>query len=44
MLSSLNSLGYAVEWRVIDASEYGMPQRRKGFFYSWYKKEQVNII
>ena len=29
ILSSLNSLGYAVEWRVINASDYGMPQRRK---------------
>lgn len=38
MLSSLNSLGYAVEWRVIDASEYGMPQRRKRIFILGYKK------
>ena len=38
MLSSLNSLGYAVEWRVIDASEYGMPQRRKRVFILGYKK------
>ena len=27
MLQSLNELGYAVEWRVINAAEYGMPQR-----------------
>jgi len=32
ILSSLNSLGYAVEWRVINASEYGMPQRRRRIF------------
>lgn len=32
ILSSLNSLGYAVEWRVINASDYGMPQRRKRVF------------
>jgi DNA (cytosine-5)-methyltransferase 1 len=38
MLSSLNSLGYADEWRVIDASEYGMPQRRKRIFIVGYKK------
>jgi len=38
ILSSLNSLGYAVEWRVIDASEYGMPQRRKRVFIMGYKK------
>ena len=38
ILSSLNSLGYAVEWRVIDASEYGMPQRRKRVFIMAYKQ------
>lgn len=32
ILSSLNSLGYAVEWRVINASDYGMPQKRKRIF------------
>ena len=39
ILSSLNSLGYAVEWRVIDASEYGMPQRRKRVFIMAYKRD-----
>ncbi len=39
ILSSLNSLGYAVEWRVIDASAYGMPQRRKRIFIMGYKKD-----
>ncbi len=38
ILSSLNALGYAVEWRVINASEYGMPQRRKRVFIMAYKK------
>ena len=38
ILASLNSLGYAVEWRVIDASVYGMPQRRKRIFIMGYKK------
>ena len=32
MLASLDELGYTVEWRVIDASEYGFPQRRKRVF------------
>lgn len=32
ILASLNDLGYAVEWRIINASEYGMPQRRKRIF------------
>lgn len=38
ILSSLNSLGYAVEWRVINASDYGMPQRRRRVFIMAYKK------
>ena len=37
ILASLNTLGYAVEWRVINASEYGMPQRRKRIFIMAYK-------
>lgn len=32
MLRSLSDLDYAVEWRVINAAEYGMPQRRKRVF------------
>jgi DNA (cytosine-5)-methyltransferase 1 len=32
MLSSLNKLGYVVEWRVINAGEYGLPQRRRRTF------------
>lgn len=28
ILSSLSDLGYDVEWRVINAADYGMPQRR----------------
>jgi len=32
MLASLSDLGYSVEWRVVDASEYGFPQRRKRVF------------
>ncbi|WP_394748057.1 DNA (cytosine-5-)-methyltransferase [Spongiimicrobium salis] len=38
MLSSLNNLDYAVEWRVINAAEYGMPQRRKRIFFLAYHK------
>jgi DNA (cytosine-5)-methyltransferase 1 len=36
MLQSLNDLGYAVEWRVINAAEYGMPQRRRRVFFIGY--------
>ena len=32
MLASLSDLGYSVEWRVVDSSEYGFPQRRKRVF------------
>jgi DNA (cytosine-5)-methyltransferase 1 len=28
MLSTLGSLGYIIEWRVINAAQYGFPQRR----------------
>ena len=38
MLQSLNQLGYAVEWRVINAAEYGMPQRRRRVFFLGYHK------
>lgn len=51
ILSSLNSLGYGVEWRVINASDYGMPQRRRRIFIMAYKKDtnpykilQTNIV
>ena len=38
MLQSLNELGYAVEWRVINAAEYGMPQRRRRIYILGYHK------
>jgi len=38
MLKSLDDLGYAVEWRVINAAEYGMPQRRRRIFFLGYHK------
>jgi DNA (cytosine-5)-methyltransferase 1 len=39
MLSSLAHEGYAVEWRVINAADYGMPQRRKRTFILAYKSD-----
>ncbi len=36
MLQSLNDLGYAVEWRVINAAEYGMSQRKRRVFFIGY--------
>ncbi|MCC7004609.1 DNA (cytosine-5-)-methyltransferase, partial [Candidatus Nomurabacteria bacterium] len=38
MLASLSDLGYVVEWRVINASDYGFPQRRRRVFIMGYKK------
>lgn len=32
ILACLSDLGYTVEWRVIDAANYGMPQRRRRVF------------
>lgn len=37
ILSSLFSLGYAVEWRIINAAEYGMPQRRRRTYIVAYR-------
>ncbi len=36
MLSCLNRHGYAIEWRVINAAEYGFPQRRRRVFIIAY--------
>jgi DNA (cytosine-5)-methyltransferase 1 len=38
MLAKLNDLGYAVEWRVINAAEYGFPQKRKRVFIFGFKE------
>ena len=38
MLSALSDLGYAVEWRVVNAADYGYPQRRRRVFILGYKK------
>ena len=37
MLTSLSDLGYAVEWRVVNAADYGFPQRRRRVFIVGYK-------
>lgn len=38
MLGSLADLGYTTEWRVINAADYGMPQRRRRVFILAYHK------
>jgi len=40
MLKCLADLGYVVEWRVINAAEYGMPQRRRRVFIVGYKAKE----
>lgn len=37
ILACLNRLGYAVEWRIINAAEYGFVQRRKRVFIFAFK-------
>ena len=48
ILSCLNTLGYAVEWRVINAADYGLQQRRRRTFIfaqkSISKSSPENII
>lgn len=39
MLASLDDLGYVVEWRSLNAAEYGMPQRRRRVFILAFSKE-----
>ena len=38
MLTSLNKLGYAVEWRVVNAADYGFVQKRRRVFIFAYRK------
>lgn len=38
MLRTFHDLGYIVEWRVINAAEYGMPQKRRRVFIFAYKQ------
>ncbi|MFU0802833.1 DNA (cytosine-5-)-methyltransferase, partial [Staphylococcus warneri] len=39
MLSTLNELGYTIEWRVINAADYGNAQRRRRVFIFGYKQD-----
>lgn len=41
MLATLNDLGYAVEWRVINAADYGFAQRRRRVFIVAHRKGTV---
>ena len=41
ILASLADLGYFVEWRIINAADYGMPQRRRRTYIVGYLKNSV---
>ncbi len=41
ILASLADLGYIVEWRIINAADYGMPQRRRRTYIVGYKKDSA---
>ena len=41
MLTAFNNLGYSVEWRVINAAEYGRSQRRRRVFFFVYRNDTV---
>ncbi len=41
ILASLSDLGYEVEWRIINAADYGMPQRRRRTYIVGYLKNSV---
>jgi len=41
ILASLADLGYIVEWRIINAADYGMPQRRRRTYIVGYKQNSV---
>ena len=39
MLGAFNQLGYSVEWRVINAADYGRAQRRRRVFFFVYRND-----
>jgi len=40
ILACFQTLGYIVEWRIVNAADYGFPQRRKRLFILAYQAEQ----
>lgn len=44
MLKCLSDLGYVVEWRVINAADYGFAQRRRRVFIVAYYNQNKKII
>lgn len=44
ILATLDDLGYDVEWKVINAADYGMPQRRRRVFILAYKRKSISKV
>ena len=45
ILASLADLGYIVEWRVINAADYGFPQRRRRtFILAYHNSSKLNQV
>jgi len=44
MLYCFYKLGYSVEWRVINAADYGFPQRRRRIYIFAYEKKTIYSI
>lgn len=39
MMAAFNQLGYSVEWRIINAADYGRAQRRRRVFFFVYRND-----
>jgi DNA (cytosine-5)-methyltransferase 1 len=44
ILACLSDLGYTVEWRIVNAADYGFPQRRRRVFIVGYRGSSVGSI
>ena len=44
IIQSLVNLGYNMEWRIINAAEYGMPQKRRRIFIFAFLKGEFKIF
>jgi DNA (cytosine-5)-methyltransferase 1 len=44
IIQSLVNLGYNLEWRVINAAEYGMPQKRRRIFIFAFLKGEFKVF
>ena len=42
MLAALSDLGYIIEWKVVNAADYGFPQRRKRTYIVGYRNSSID--